>query len=168
MPAIVLTHPTAGAGSTPLSVNLPGNLLWVDEYGWSAITSVKKYTGEGALVVDQWPKLAGRPITLQGEQDRAWCDRGLLNTLRAWSSQFGADNQPLVLTLAINGATYDVIFDHEQSSPIQADPLTDLLGGPGRYTVHNDAGQVIVDVDVDYFNPQPTDPFVVTLRFTEM
>ena len=147
MPAIVLTHPTAGAGSTPLAVNLPG----------------KQYTGEGALVIDQWVKQTGRPITLQGEQDRAWCDRGLLNTLRAWA---GAPN--LILSLNHAGTVYQVSFDHEQGSPIKAEPLTDLLGGPGRYTVHNDAGQLVVDVEVDYFNPQPTDPFTVTLRFHEM
>jgi hypothetical protein len=31
--------------------------------------------------------------------------------------------------------------------------------------VHNDAGQLVTDVDVDYFNPLPTDPFQVSLRF---
>lgn len=163
MPAITLTHPTAGAGSTPLTVDLPATLLWVDEYGWSKVASVKQYTGEGALVVDEWVKQTGRPITLQGEQNRAWCDRGLLSTLRAWSSQAG-----LVLTLNHRGTAYQVRFDSEQSAPIQADPLTDLLGGPGQYVVRNELGQITVDVEVDYFNPQPTDPFTVTLRFHEM
>ena len=159
MPAITLTHPTAGAGGTPLAVTLPEGLLWADQYGWQSVQQTKTYTTTGALVLDSWAKQAGQPMTLQGAQDRAWCERGLLATLRDWAAQPG-----LVLSLVHAGATHAVAFDHEQQA-IAATPLTDLLGGPSRYTVRNDLGAVVTDVEVDYFNPQPTDPFEVTLRF---
>lgn len=174
MPAITLTHPTAGPGGTPLAVSLPGTLLWVDQYTWSQIVSVKKYASEGALVVDSWVKQAGRPITLQGTQDRAWCERGLLTTLHAWAADASliptdpntADPADM-LSLNMGGTAYPVIFDNEQNA-LDAEPLTDLLGGPSRYTVHGPDGQLVTDVEVDYFNPQPTDPMAITLRFVEL
>lgn len=159
MPATTLTHPTAGAGGAPSALALPEGLLWVDQYGWQSVAQTKTYTTTGALVLDSWAKQAGQPMTLQGAQDRAWCERGALATLRDWAAQPG-----LVLSLAHAGTTYTVAFDHEQQA-IQAQPLTDLLGGPSRYTVRNALGAVVTDVEVDYFNPQPTDPFEVTLRF---
>lgn len=167
---LTLTHPTAGPGATPLVLPLPENLLWVDEYGWSAVKTAKTYTTTGALWVDSWAKQAGRPITLQGAQDRAWCDRGALETLRAWAADISLyptalpANPAALLSLNHRGTVYPVMFDHDQPA-IAAEPLTDLLqGGQSRYTVRNAAGQVVTDVDVDYFDPQPTDPFAVTLR----
>lgn len=160
MTSIVLTHPTAGPAGTPLALPLPETLLWTDQYGWKSLEQSKEYTSTGALVIEAWAKQAGQPMTLQGAQDRAWCSRGDLATLRAWADQAG-----LVLELNHRGASHQVAFDHEQQA-IEAEPLTDLLqGGPSRYVVHGSAGNVLTDVDIDYFNPQATDPFVVTLRF---
>jgi hypothetical protein len=160
MPDITLTHPTAGAGGTPLPLSLPNDLLWADQYGWKSLEMAKEYTSTGALVVESWAKQAGQPMTLQGTQERAWCARGVLATLRDWAAQPG-----LVLSLSHAGTVYQVAFDHEQQA-IDAEPLADLLqGGQSRYTVRNAAGQVLSDVDLDYFDPQPTDPFAVTLRF---
>lgn len=159
MPAITLTHPTAGPGNTPQTVTLPEGLLWTDQYGWRSVEQSKQYTTTGALVMDSWAKQAGQPMTLQGAQDRAWCERGLLATLRAWANTPG-----LVLSLVHAGTTHTVAWDHEQQ-PIDAQPLTDLLGAPSRYTVRNAVGDIVTDVDVDYFDPRLTDPFVVTLRF---
>lgn len=159
MPAITLTHPAAGAGATPLTVTLPEGLLWADQYGWQSVVQAKEYTTTGALVLESWAKQSGRPMTLQGTQTRAWCERGLLAILRAWANQPGQ-----LLSLSHAGTTYSVAFDHEQQA-IEAEPLTELLDAPGRYTVRNAFGAVVTDVDVDYFDPRDTDPFVITLRF---
>jgi hypothetical protein len=160
MTSIVLTHPSAGPGATPLALALPPDLLWVDQYGWQQVAQSKEYTTTGALVLESWAKQAGQPMALQGTQDRAWCARGTLATLRSWAAQPG-----LVLSLAHRGTTYTVAFDHEQRA-IEAEPLTDLLqGGQSRYTVRNELGAVVLDTDVDYFDPRDTDPFSVTLRF---
>lgn len=149
------------ARATPANVvlTLPNGLLWVDQYGWQEVVQSLEYSTQGALVLDLWKKQSGRPIQLQGEQDRAWCERGLLATLRTWASEPG-----LALTLTHAGVAYPVVFDHE-SKPIEAAPLTDFLGGDNAYTVRNEQGDITSDVSVNYFDPQTTDPFAVTLRF---
>jgi hypothetical protein len=172
MPSVItLTHPTAGAGATPLPLSLPPELLWTDQYGWKSIEMVTRFTSTGALWVDSWPKQAGQPITLAGTQQRAWCERGSLATLRTWADDISLmpTTQPVdpaqLLKLNHRGTVYLVVFDHQQQA-IEAEPLSDLLqGGESRYTVRNEAGEIVTDVSVDYFNPQPTDPLSVTLRF---
>lgn len=149
----------ARATPAPVTLTLPNGLLWVDQYGWQEVVQSTDYSTEGALVIDLWKKQSGRPIQLQGEQDRAWCERGLLATLRTWTSEPG-----LAMTLTHAGVSYPVVFDHE-NKPIEASPLTDFLGGDNVYTVRNESGGIDTDVAVNYFDPQPTDPFAVTLRF---
>lgn len=149
----------ARATPAPVVLTLSNGLLWVDQYGWQEVLQASEYSTEGALVLDLWKKQSGRPIHLQGEQDRAWCERGLLATLRTWASEPG-----LAMTLTHAGIAYAVVFDHE-NKPIEASPLTDFLGGDNVYTVRNEAGGIDTDVAVNYFDPQPTDPFAVTLRF---
>jgi hypothetical protein len=158
MSQITLARTTPSA----LTLTLPSGLLWVDQYGWQEVVQSSEYSAEGALVLDLWKKQSGRPIQLQGEQDRAWCERGLLATLRTWASEPG-----LQMTLTHAGVTYQVAFDHE-SKPIEASPLTDFLGGgsgEAAYTVRNEVGEITTDVSVNYFDPQATDPFAVVLRF---
>lgn len=157
--ALSLTHPTAGTGSTPLTVALPRNLIWTDEHAWSSVLTKRKYLSTGALNIDVWQKQAGRPCTLQGEQDRAWCERGLLATLRAWQNTAG-----LQMTLNHRGTNHTAIWDTEQDAAVEAEPLPDLLGEPSQYVVWGADGRVLSTVDVDYHDPRPTDPFVVTLK----
>jgi hypothetical protein len=160
--AIELTHPTAGLGGAALTIELPHDLLWSDQYSWSKLLSVKKYLSTGALHVDQWSKNSGRPMTLQGTQERAWCERGQLAQLRLW-----ADQTDLVLSMNFRGDVYPVMFDTTQEpGAITADPITDVMqGGISRYTVRNELAQIVTDVSLDYFDPQATDPFAVALRF---
>ncbi len=89
------------------SLELPGDFNWTDEYTWSPITQDTGYTLSGALVVETATKLAGRPITLVGADDRAWITRATLNQLRAW-----ADIAALELTLTIRGVDHTVLFRH--------------------------------------------------------
>lgn len=147
---------------TSASITLPVGLLWVDQYGWQQVVQSTEYSTQGALVIDAWKKQSGRPIQLQGEQDRAWCERGLLATLREWASVAG-----LVMSLSYAGTAYTVVFDHE-NKPLEASPFNEFLGGDNQYTVRDDTGAITTDVTVDYFDPKPTDPFVVALRFLEL
>jgi hypothetical protein len=164
MSAITLTHPTANAGQ-PQTITLPAGLLWVDEFGWQQVVAQAAWSSTGAYLIDTWAKQAGRPITLRGEQDRAWCERGLLTTLRAWASVPG-----LVMTLAIRATTLQVVFDHTQGAPVDAQPLTDLLsaGGPAFYSTWAPDGTPLSDVEVDYADPRPTDPFAIQIRLTAL
>lgn len=136
--SITLIHPTAGAGGSPLAIDLPPDLLWVDEFGWTAIEQSREYTSTGALHVEEWQRQAGRVITLEGGTDYAWCLRGPLLTLNAWAQQPG-----LLMTLNHKGSTYQVIWDHA-ARPIEAQPV------------------------VDYSDPEPTDPYSLILRLLEM
>jgi hypothetical protein len=136
--SITLTHPTAGAGSTPLALALPVDLLWTDEFTWRRIQQSREYTSTGALVIEDWVKQTGRPITLQGGVDYAWCQRADLQTLNAWAGQGG-----LVLTLNLRGVDYQVAWDHE-SGALQAEPV------------------------VPYSDPLPDDPYSLTIKLMEV
>jgi len=136
---LTLTHPTAGPGGTPLVLELPDSLMWPDEFTWSQVTQTAEYTSTGALLLDAWSKQAGRPITLEGSETYAWCERGALLSLREWASQPG-----LQMTLSgLRGISRQVVFNHE-AGPLSAAPV------------------------IDYANPIDTDPYAITLRFLEL
>lgn len=54
--------------SNTVTITLPTDLNWVDEFKWSPVIQSQEYAISGSLVVDDWVKLAGRPITLQGRR----------------------------------------------------------------------------------------------------
>lgn len=93
-------------GTTPLT--LPDDLDWSDEYTWQQVEQSAEYTLTGALVVESATKQAGRPITLEGADDRAWMTRATLEQLHAWEQQAG-----LVLQLTVRGVQRDVVFRHQ-------------------------------------------------------
>ena len=100
------------------TLTLPDALSWADEYSWSPIEQTKTYTVTGALLIEEGVKQSGRPITLEGAEDRTWCTRALVDQLRAWAATTG-----IVLTLTLRGEAREVTFDHEkgalQGLPVQ-------------------------------------------------
>ena len=136
-----LTHPTAGPGATPQVLQLPADLMWTDEFAWAKLQQTGEYTTTGAYVLDQWTKQAGRPITLRGGVDYAWCQRTELETLNTWAGQAG-----VTLQLSLRGQARNVVFDHGQSGagPIEATPV------------------------IEYSDPLPQDPYTLTLKFIEI
>lgn len=133
-----LTHPTAGPGATPLVLELPADLLWSDEFAFKQVEQAREYTSTGALIVDEWKRQTGRPITLAGDVTHGWCQRGPLQTLNAWAGQPG-----LRMVLTRNGATHPVVWDHQ-------------------------AGAIEAAQVVPYADPQPTDNYTLTLKFVEL
>lgn len=133
--AITLTH-------TPSSttVTLPDALSWADEYTWSPVEQTKTYTTTGALLIEEGVKQAGRPITLEGSEDRTWCTRALVDTLHAWAA-----TSAIVLTLTLRGVARDVTFDHEKGA-LQGLPVLFYADG----------------------SIESTDFYVPTLRFLEL
>ena len=87
------------------AIPLPSDLLWTDEFDWSPIASAQEYAVDGALIVDTASRQAGRPITLEAADDRAWISRTTLQALHALTTP--ADR---VMTLALHGQSYTVIW----------------------------------------------------------
>lgn len=136
--AIALTYtPAVGA---PVTVSLPEALNWVDEYTWSPVEQTKTYTTTGALLIETGLKQSGRPITLEGAEDRTWCTRALVDQLHAWAATPG-----IVLALTLRGEARNVTFDHERGA-LQGLPLLFFSDG----------------------SIQSTDWYVPTLRFLEL
>lgn len=120
------------------TVALPEDLNWPDEFTWQQVVQTAEYTTTGALVLDSFAKQAGRPITLQGSETFAWCERGALVTLRNWASQPGA-----VFTLTLRGVDRQVVFNHEAGA-LEAEPI------------------------IDYSDPIDGDPYAISIRFLEL
>lgn len=94
------------AGST--TIDIPNDLEWVNEYGWSEVEQSTDRSVTGALIVEHGTKTAGRPITLQGRDDQGWVSRSTLDALYSLAAVPG---QVMTLTNA-EGNVYSVIFDH--------------------------------------------------------
>jgi hypothetical protein len=104
--AITLTH---AASSTTLT--LPNALGWADEYTWSPVQQSKTYTTTGALLIEEGVRQAGRPITLEGSEDKTWCTRALVDQLHAWAA-----TSAITLVLTLRGVAHPVTFDHERGA----------------------------------------------------
>ena len=101
---ITLTYQTT-------TLQLPDSLSWADEYTWSPIEQSQTYTTTGALLIEEHVKQAGKPITLEGSEDRTWCTRALVDQLHAWASAPG-----IVMTLVLRGVSRSVTFDHAKGA----------------------------------------------------
>lgn len=120
------------------AIELPSDLLWVDEYDWSPVEQTINKSLTGALIIQEAAQLKGRPITLVGGNDYAWVTKATLESLRLLT-QTAAEN----LTLNYHGTDYNVRFMRD-SSPVQ-----------GRQVA-------------DFANPQSDDRYSVTIRLIEV
>lgn len=101
------------------TVQLPRGLVWVDEFDWRPVEASTEYTLGGALVYDSATRLAGRPITLQANDDAGW--RGMTRAVvQAVYALAEAPSAVYVLTLA-DGRSFDVSFAPD--SPFEARPV---------------------------------------------
>jgi len=103
------------AGAT--TITLPNDLQWIDEYTWQAVEQSTDRGLTGALIVDVGTRIAGRPITLQGQQDMGWVLRSTLDALRSLAQLPG---QEMTLTNA-EVTVFDVVFAHPDA--IDAAPV---------------------------------------------
>lgn len=116
-------------------IALPDDLLWTDEFGFSTVVAESSFGMDGALIVDEAVRLAGRPMTLEAGEQHGWMTRSTLLALEAWRLFPGQ-----AFTLNFRGTNYAVRMDHERGA-INARPL------------------------IDYANPAAGDFYIVTLRF---
>jgi len=127
---------TLSDGVTTLA--LPADMEWSDEYDWSPVVQEAGYSLTGALIVEASVKQAGRPVTLQSGDDRAWVTRADVDQLRAWAAIPGK-----ALTLTLRGTARAVIFDHA-------------------------AGAVEADMVMFYGDPVASDHYAITIKTIEV
>jgi hypothetical protein len=94
-------------------IELPADLEWVDEYSWSPVQQNIKTTLTGALVIPEMAQLAGREMTLEGDET-VWITKAVLEQLR-----IKANTANLTMVMAYHGIDYNVKF-HRQQPPISA------------------------------------------------
>ncbi len=100
-------------------LQLPNEMVWIDEFEWSKVKATTKRTIQGKFIVQegQVPSDAGRSITLAS--DDAWIERDDVQTLQEMSNIPGRE---LLLTMH-DGRTYLSRFRHWEESPFSAELL---------------------------------------------
>ena len=98
---------TLSDGTT--SVTLHQDLFWSDEFQWNPVQQTSERTITGALLVSSALLTAGRPITLEPENDgSAWMPRATVDALRNFAAVPGQE-----LTLTLRSVARAVIFRHQ-------------------------------------------------------
>ena len=100
------------------AITLPADLLWNDEYAYTPVKQTISTAVDGSLIVEAAAAQAGRPITLAGGDDYAWCSRATLEALRLKQAQPG-----LVMTLTVLSVPHSVLF---VQPGITAKPIQDF------------------------------------------
>lgn len=101
-------------------IGLPEDLYWADEYDWSPILQTVDYAADGALMIDEFEKQAGRPITLRNyDEFSGWLPGPILRQLQALAAQ-----AELTMALQIGATTYSVMWRRVDAPPISAEPVT--------------------------------------------
>ena len=109
---ITLTYDTT-------TIELDPDLRWTDEGQWQAVEQSAVRTVTGALVVSTATRAAGRPITLQPDDDSsAWMSRSTIDTLEAWANAAGRS-----FVLSLHGVSRNVIFRHQDGAGIEYSPV---------------------------------------------
>jgi hypothetical protein len=99
------------------AVALPDDLWWEDETDWTPVSQLVEYSVTGSLLIDLGTKLAGRPITLVGDDSAAWITRATALALMALAADPGK-----VMTAVIHDRSFQVMFRHD-GKPVDAEPL---------------------------------------------
>lgn len=89
------------------ALQIPRGMVWSDEFGWNPVEKSLEYSLTGAALIDAGVRLAGQPITLQGEADAGWIKRGGLVALQALNAADPVGEHVLVLA---DGRTFTVQF----------------------------------------------------------
>lgn len=118
-----------------VTVTLPDDLDFPDEFDWTPVKQTKTYSVTGALLVEIGRRQTGRLMTLQGGDTYAWLSRADVDALRTMVEDTFTD-----MTLVFRGVTYTVRFNVEDGA-LSARPV------------------------VDFGDPDDADFWIVTLRF---
>ena len=98
-----------------VALDLPPDLIWVDELTASNVVQRSKRSAFGTLIISAMQLQGGQRITLQGEGGSAWIERRALKQIKQWTSVPG-----LRLDLDIRGEKFSVVFDHGDADETRA------------------------------------------------
>jgi hypothetical protein len=104
------------------TITLPADTLWRDETDWSPVEQSVEHTLSGSLDVQVGTRLAGRPITLGGEESASWLARGTIISLLTWAAVAGKQ-----LTLDYHGRSFDVLFRHHDAPAVDAKAIVEMV-----------------------------------------
>ncbi len=105
------------------AITLPDNLVWTDEHVWEPYLQTTRYCFGGSLVVEEYFRSAGRPITLTGGRRWAWIDGTELAALRTLLDTVGSS-----LTLTLHDArVFTVIPRRERGGALIVRPLPQII-----------------------------------------
>ena len=108
--------------STTLTLN--PDLYWSDENNWHPVEQTADRTITGALIVQAAGRVAGRPVTLEPQDDSAaWMTLADVEDLRNWAAVPGK-----TMTLTLRGEAREVIFRH-QDGGFEARPVIQYRDG---------------------------------------
>ncbi len=97
-------------------IELPADLIWLDEYKWSGVVQQEDIMADGAVVVQADAQQTGRLITLAGGDNFGWIAKSTLESLRTLSRTAGSE-----YTLVLNdGSERNVVFTGERLTAEQA------------------------------------------------
>lgn len=97
---------------------LPRGLIWADEFEWTPVATEQRWSTTGAQLLHVGVRQAGRPITLQADDDAGWMRRSVLDALR----QLAADPAATYTLTLADGRSHTVRFA-PGDSPIEAHPV---------------------------------------------
>ena len=86
---------------------LPDGLLWIDEFDYTPVKQVIKSMLDGSLLIQEGVALAGRPISLQGTENRGWVKKSVLDQVYAKLTTA----MPMALSLP-DGRSFSVRWRH--------------------------------------------------------
>ena len=113
---------TLSDSGTTLALN--PDLYWSDENTWHPVEQTADRTITGALIVQAAGRIAGRPVTLEPQDDSAaWMSLADVTALRNWAAVPGK-----TMTLTLRGVERDVIFRH-QDGGFEARPVIQYRDG---------------------------------------
>lgn len=114
-------------GSVALGgVVLSRNLIWTDRMDWDPVVQTVTETAAGGVVIEEFVRLAGRPITLSGD----WLKPETVDQLVAMKE---TPEFREVLTLQ-DGSQYWVTWRHEDGA-LDADPVF-ALADPSKIELY--------------------------------
>lgn len=103
---------------TTLTIALPNELFWSDEFTWCPVSANHTRLLQGGFLVEESLATGGRSITLEGASDMAWVTRSTVASLIALRNQIGR-----TFTLTMKDARIFIVKFDQTVVSVEANPV---------------------------------------------